>query len=233
MCLFLFCSGLKKGYVQNITCVGNKYLGEHIWECGLYFLFFVFSQSGPAPWLSSLDVCASSPLLSLNIQQEPQHMTCNLANSLLLFNRNESSFVSVYSLLFGITVSENYTPLSDNFCQSSCSVTVSWLPSVSSLQYKHLFMKLVEAVESSYCTSPTLLALVLRSILTLDLRLPASQTSSDSRTNKKTRHSTVLLSCSRQPTCCFQEPPWITELRPSSRRTSDESPEVLKLWAVA
>ncbi len=29
----------------------------------------------------------------------------------------------------------------------------------------------------------------------------------------------------RQPTCCFQEPLWITELRQSSRRTSEGKPE--------
>ncbi len=49
----------------------------------------------------------------------------------------------------------------------------------------------------------------------------------------KTTTAAAAASVCRQPTCCFQEPPWITELRQSSCTTSKGKPEdifSIKKW---
>ncbi len=63
--------------------------------------------------------------------------TCSSASSYLLLNSNKFSFVPVCSLLFSVAVPNNYTPVCNDSVQSP-PITVSVLPSASSLQYPHL-----------------------------------------------------------------------------------------------
>ncbi len=148
-----------------------------------------------------------------NIQQEPKHTTCsNLEISHFLSNSNKSSFLSVCSLLFSVSVPNNYTPVWGNSFWSSCLVAVS-----SSLQYLHLCNEVSRGWWIQlHCP---LRALVLLSILTLNWR--ANPLIAGQNTN---RAAQLQLQYAAGSLCCFQESPSIIELR-RSHRTSKGKPE--------